>query len=38
MFVDGHVKDHNFTRALTVDPYYPYEPAADWMWYKPADN
>jgi prepilin-type N-terminal cleavage/methylation domain-containing protein len=38
MFVDGHVKDHNFTRALTVDPYYPYEPSADWMWYKPADN
>ena len=35
LFTDGHVQRHNFTRALTVDPYHPYEPTTDWMWYKP---
>lgn len=35
LFVDGHVAVLNFTRALTRDPYYPYEPTADWMWYEP---
>ena len=34
LFTDGHVKQENFTRALTVDPYHPYAPTADWMWYK----
>ena len=38
LFVDSHVKVHNFTRALTADPRHPYEPMADWIWYRPADN
>lgn len=38
LFVDGHVKMHNFSRALTTDPYYPYEPTKDWIWYRPADE
>jgi len=36
LFVDGHTAAHNFSKALTVDPYYPYEETKDWMWYKPA--
>jgi prepilin-type N-terminal cleavage/methylation domain-containing protein/prepilin-type processing-associated H-X9-DG protein len=35
-FVDGHVAVHNFTKALTQDPLYPYEPTKDWVWYKPV--
>jgi len=38
LFVDSHVKVHNFSRALTADPVHPYEPTADWIWYRPADN
>ncbi len=38
LFVDGHAKIHNFTKALTADPLYPYEPTKDWSWYRPADN
>jgi len=34
LFVDGHSKMHNFTRSLTEDPGYPYEPTTDWIWYK----
>ena len=37
-FVDGHVAQHNFSRSLSTDPYYPYEPTKDWIWYKPADQ
>lgn len=37
-FVDGHVAVHNFTKSLTEDPLYPYEPTKDWMWYKPAEQ
>jgi hypothetical protein len=33
-FADGHVKQHNFTRSLTIDPLHPYEATADWVWYK----
>jgi prepilin-type N-terminal cleavage/methylation domain-containing protein len=33
-FVDGHAAQHDFTRAITVDPNYPVEPIADWIWYK----
>jgi prepilin-type N-terminal cleavage/methylation domain-containing protein len=33
-FVDGHVAVHNFSKALMTDPYYPYEPTKDWVWYK----
>jgi len=35
-FVDGHVAQHNFSKALSTDPYFPYEPTKDWIWYKPA--
>jgi len=38
LFVDGHVKQHDFTRSLTTDPAYPYEPTSDWVWYKAADD
>jgi len=38
LFADGHTKQHNFTRALTADPLHPYEPTADWMWYKGPDK
>ncbi len=34
LFTDGHVKDHNFTRALTADPLFPYEATGDWRWYQ----
>jgi prepilin-type N-terminal cleavage/methylation domain-containing protein/prepilin-type processing-associated H-X9-DG protein len=37
-FVDGHVAVHNFTKSLTEDPLYPYEPTKDWVWYKPAQE
>jgi len=33
-FADGHVQQHNFTRALTIDPLHPYEATPEWMWYK----
>jgi prepilin-type N-terminal cleavage/methylation domain-containing protein/prepilin-type processing-associated H-X9-DG protein len=36
LFVDGHVGVHNFSKALSEDPYYPYEPTKDWVWYQPA--
>jgi len=38
LFVDGHVKNVDFTRALTLDPSYPYETTAEWMWYKSTDG
>ena len=34
-FVDGHVAQHNFSKSLSTDPYFPYEPTKDWIWYKP---
>jgi hypothetical protein len=37
LFVDGHTAVHNFSRSLSEDPYYPYEPTKDWIWYKPAE-
>jgi len=37
LFVDGHVARHNFSKSLSTDPFYPYEPTKDWIWYKPAD-
>lgn len=36
LFADSHVAVHNFSKSLTVDPLYPYEPTRDWIWYKPA--
>ncbi len=38
LFVDGHTKMHDFTRSLTENPRYPYEPTKDWIWYKPKDG
>lgn len=38
LFIDGHVAVHNFTKALTIDPRFPYEPTSHWIWYRPADN
>jgi prepilin-type N-terminal cleavage/methylation domain-containing protein len=35
LFVDGHAAVHNFSKALSTDPYHPYESTKDWMWYKP---
>lgn len=36
LFADGHVAVQNFSRALTTDPLFPYEPTKEWVWYKPA--
>jgi prepilin-type processing-associated H-X9-DG protein len=38
LFVDGHAAFHNFTKSLTENPYYPYEPTKDWIWYKPKEE
>jgi prepilin-type N-terminal cleavage/methylation domain-containing protein len=38
LFVDGHVRIHNFSKALTTDPLHPYEPTPDWIWYRPIDE
>ena len=35
LFVDGHVASHDFTQNIKADPYYPFEPSRDWIWYKP---
>ncbi len=35
-FVDGHVTNHDFSRSLLDDLYYPYEPTPQWIWYKPV--
>ena len=37
LFVDGHTAIHNFSKALSRDPRFPYEPTAQWIWYRPAD-
>jgi prepilin-type N-terminal cleavage/methylation domain-containing protein len=34
-FVDGHAQILNFSKALTTDPYYPFEETRDWIWYQP---
>jgi prepilin-type N-terminal cleavage/methylation domain-containing protein len=38
LFVDGHAKLLNFTKALCTDPYYPFEETRDWIWYKPSEE
>lgn len=35
-FVDGHAAQHDFSKSLSTDPLFPYEPTKDWIWYKPA--
>ena len=37
LFVDGHVRIHDFSKALTADPKSPYEPAKDWVWLQPPE-
>jgi len=34
LFVDGHAASLDFTRNIQADPYYPFEPTRDWIWYK----
>ncbi len=36
LFADGRSAYHNFSRSLSGDPYFPYEPTANWTWYEPA--
>ena len=36
LFPDGHCASHDFTRSIQNDPLFPYEPTANWIWYKPA--
>jgi len=38
LFTDGHAASHDFTKALKTEPEYPYEPTANWIWYKPEDG
>jgi hypothetical protein len=33
LFVDGHVRVHDFTKSVRLP--YSLEPTADWIWYKP---
>ena len=34
LFVDGHVRIHNFSKALTENPSNPYQPTKDWIWFQ----
>jgi prepilin-type N-terminal cleavage/methylation domain-containing protein/prepilin-type processing-associated H-X9-DG protein len=36
LFVDGHVKSHDFSKGIRSDPDYVFEETKDWIWYKPA--
>jgi len=38
LFVDGHAASIDFTRNIKADPYYPFEPTSDWIWYKPRSG
>ena len=38
LFADGRSAYQNFSRMLSRDPYFPYEPTANWIWYQPADE
>ena len=37
LFVDGHAAMHDFSDSIRTDPYFPYEPTKDWVWYKPLN-
>jgi prepilin-type N-terminal cleavage/methylation domain-containing protein len=37
LFGDGHAAVLNFSRALTVDAFHPYEPTKDWTWYRSGE-
>jgi prepilin-type N-terminal cleavage/methylation domain-containing protein len=34
LFLDGRTRVINFTKALTKDPYHPFEETPGWIWYK----
>jgi prepilin-type N-terminal cleavage/methylation domain-containing protein len=36
LFVDGHVRSHDFSKGIRSDPDYVFEETKDWIWYKPA--
>jgi len=36
LFGDGHAGVLNFSRSLSTDPLFLYEPTKDWIWYEPA--
>ena len=36
LFVDTHVKTHDFSPTIRSDPTFPFEATKDWVWYKPA--
>ncbi len=38
LFVDGHARMLNFTKALCTDPYYPFEETGDWVWYQAVEE
>src|SRR5262249_35774939 len=40
LFVDGHSRSFDFSRALKCnpDPNFPMEPTKDWIWYKPGTS
>jgi prepilin-type processing-associated H-X9-DG protein len=37
VFVDGHVKRHDFTANIKKNAPYIYEETKDWIWYKPKE-
>lgn len=37
LFVDLHVRQHDFSKALSTDPHHPYEETKDWIWYRPVN-
>ena len=38
LFVDGHARVHNFSKALGILTEMPYEPTKDWVWYQNPDE
>ena len=38
LFPDGHAAFLNFSPSLQREPEYPYEPAREWVWYRPEDS
>ena len=35
LFVDGHVKTHDFTSEIRQNPVFGMEETAEWVWYQP---
>jgi prepilin-type N-terminal cleavage/methylation domain-containing protein len=38
LFVDGHTRTLNFSKSLCTDPYYPFEPTSEHVWYQEDDT